>query len=62
MVLLIRAILIGLIIYLLVRSFVRYWENDSIENREQDQESKGNKIKRVSKDVGEFVDYEEIKD
>lgn len=60
--LLIRVILIGLIIYLLVRSFVRYWGNESIDNSDQDQDTRGNKIKRVSKDVGEFVDYEEIKD
>lgn len=62
MMLLIRVILIGLIIYLLVRSFVRYWGNESIDNSDQDQDTRGNKIKRVSKDVGEFVDYEEIKD
>ena len=58
MILLLRVFLIGLIIYLLVRSFFIYGK----EQNDQGQD-KGNpqKNKKISKDVGEFIDYEEIK-
>lgn len=57
MVLLLRVFLIGLIIYLLTRSFFMYGRSD------KDQEQVGNKSKKdkkISKDTGEFVDYEEV--
>ncbi len=57
MVILLRVFLIGLIIYLLVRSFFMYGRSDN------DQEQDGNKSKKgkkISKDTGEFVDYEEV--
>lgn len=57
---LIRYLLIGLIVYLLVRSFVRFGDSSS---RTQDG-IKGNDKqngKKVSKEIGEYVDYEEVK-
>lgn len=59
MTLLIRFVLIAIIIYLLVRSFVMYFaENDTSEH---DHESRKNsKSKGVSKKVGEYVDYEDV--
>jgi hypothetical protein len=57
MVILLRVFLIGLIIYLLVRSFFMYGRSDN--DQEQDgKKSKNNK--KISKDTGEFVDYEEV--
>ncbi len=57
MTLLLRVFLIGLIIYLLVRSFFLYGKD------ENDYERKNTKAgKRISKDTGDFIDYEEIKD
>ncbi len=60
---LIRFALITLIIYLIIRSFVRYTIGDKppAKGHETDFSSK-NKDKGVSKDVGEYIDYEEIKD
>ena len=57
MVFLLRVFLIGLIIYLLVRSFFMYGRSDN------DQELDGKKSKngkKISKDTGEYVDYEEV--
>ena len=58
---LIRFILISLIIYLLARSFVRYWEEDKPSKR-MPEPDKGSKInsKGISKEVGEYIDYEEV--
>jgi large-conductance mechanosensitive channel len=63
MILLIRFILVGMIIYLLVRSFARYFAEEKEEHRyREDESSKEQKQKGVSKEVGEYIDYEEIKD
>lgn len=56
---LLRIFLIGLIIYLLFRSFFRYF-NTGEESREAHEEKGSADIKKISKDVGEYVDYEEI--
>ena len=57
---LIRYLLIGLIVYLLVRSFVRF--GDGSDSRQQGVKSDDKKTgKKVSKEVGEYVDYEEVK-
>jgi large-conductance mechanosensitive channel len=61
MTLLIRFVLISIIIYLIIRSFARYFQ----ELTSSGQKDKGNtkddpKSKGVSKDVGEYVDYEEV--
>ena len=58
---LIRAILISLIFYLIIRSFLRSLVVNESENRKPEPEKKNNvTIKRVSKEVGEYVDYEEV--
>ena len=58
---LVRFVLISLIIYLIIRSFIRYGkvEEPTISRPEPE---KGSKIdsKRVSKEIGEYVDYEEV--
>jgi hypothetical protein len=57
---LIRYLLIGLIVYLLVRSFVRF--GDGSGNRQQGVKSEDKQTgKKVSKEIGEYVDYEEVK-
>lgn len=58
MVILLRVFLIGLVVYLLVRSFFVYGreENDTEKNRKNSKSGK-----RISKDTGDFVDYEEVK-
>jgi hypothetical protein len=59
---LIRYLLIGLIVYLIVRSFHIFREgsehSDKIRNSQEAKKAEG---KKVSKSVGEYVDYEEIK-
>jgi len=58
---LIRFALIGLIIYLLVRSFMR---NGSEYSQSSTNQNPGNKenhtVKKVSKKIGEYVEYEEV--
>lgn len=61
MTLLIRFILVSIIIYLIIRSFSRYFQemdSNTIE-REPKQESKTGS-KGVSKEIGEYTDYEEV--
>ncbi len=61
MILLIRFILITIIIYLLVKSFVRFFNYQEPEEDLRGKNSKsGNKVKGVSKEIGEYVDYEEV--
>jgi len=64
MTLLIRTILVFLIIYLLVRSFVRFFaeESDALDRKEQRRKEAEAKNKGVSKKIGEYVDYEEVDD
>jgi large-conductance mechanosensitive channel len=58
---LIRFILVGIIIYLLVRSFVRYFAEQETETRKSGQDNRNEaKTKGVSKEIGEYVDYEEV--
>jgi hypothetical protein len=57
---LIRYLLIGLIVYLLVRSFVRF--GGGSDNSQQGVKSNDKQTgKKVSKEIGEYVDYEEVK-
>jgi hypothetical protein len=57
--LLIRYFLIGLIIYLIIRSFIRYgMEDDQPVRHDQGNQTKRNK--KVSKEIGEYIDYEEV--
>ena len=60
MILLLRVILIGLIIYLLLRSFVRYYQSDEAIPDNSSNQNKTIKGKKVSKEVGEYIDYEEV--
>jgi hypothetical protein len=57
---LIRYLLIGLIVYLIVRSLVRFGGGP---DRKQDGNKSNDKQagKKVSKEIGEYIDYEEVK-
>jgi large-conductance mechanosensitive channel len=61
MILLIRFILVFIIIYLLVRSFSRYFNEvkSPSQDRQKENESKS-KAGGISKEIGEYVDYEEV--
>ena len=63
MILLIRIGLICLIGYLIARSFARYGE-DGTKSSEPGNGIKEEKTpsKKISKKVGEYIDYEELKD
>lgn len=58
----IRFILICLIVYLLVKGFVRslYLEDPPQRNPEPPETRKKTSTKKVSKEVGEYIDYEEV--
>ena len=59
---LIRFILISLAIYLIIRSLIRYGaeEKPSVNTRGPDSTSRtGSKV--VSKKIGEYIDYEDVK-
>jgi hypothetical protein len=59
---LVRYILIGLIVYLIVRSFVRYSVGDRPTASQEGQDKNGKQVtKKVSKEIGEYIDYEEVK-
>lgn len=62
MVLLIRFILVAIIIYLIVKSFVRFFEEEkrSSQNRHENNYTGNSGSKGVAKDVGEYIDYEEV--
>jgi large-conductance mechanosensitive channel len=57
----IRFVLISFIVYLIVRSFTRYWKEEvsSGANPQADAGIREDK-KKVSKKVGEYIDYEEL--
>lgn len=58
---LIRFALIGLIVYLLVRSFMKFGEEDNQSSKNKDpQKDDSFTTKKVSKKIGEYVDYEEV--
>jgi len=62
MTLLIRVILISLIIYLIIRSFVRYSSHEDNTEHPGDPENRGPKSKKgIPKEIGEYIDYEETK-
>ena len=58
---LIRIILIGLIIYLIARMVNRYFEisKDSGDESGQDKKNTSGR-KKISKDTGEYIDYEDL--
>jgi hypothetical protein len=55
----VRFFLIGLIVYLIIRSFMRLGEKSETER--QKEKFDHNETKKVSKNIGEYVDFEEIK-
>jgi len=58
---LIRFVLVSLIIYLIIRSFRRYGEEEEPSIRRSEPEKKSKiSSKGVSKEIGEYVDYEEV--
>ena len=58
---LIRIILIGLIIYLIGRMFVRFFEISKDSGHESGQDKKNTTgSKKISKDTGEYIDYEDL--
>jgi large-conductance mechanosensitive channel len=59
---LVRFVLIGIIVYLIIRSFSRYGEESKPPGNISEPEKSDNQGKKVSKEIGEYVDYEEIKD
>jgi len=62
MTLLIRVVLISLIVFLLIRSFIRYWAEGDNSGQKEEKESTARKTKKgVPKEIGEYVDYEELK-
>ena len=59
---LVRYILIGLIVYLIVRSFLRFGGGNGHSVHQNGQDKKSNQAsKRISKETGEYIDYEEVK-
>lgn len=59
MVLLIRFVLISLIIYLIVRSFKRYDRSGAGNDKQGHRHNPVNE-RKVSKEAGEYIDYEEV--
>jgi hypothetical protein len=58
---LVRYILIGLIIYLIVRSFLKYGGGDGHSVHQNAGNKKSQITKKISKETGEYIDYEEIR-
>jgi len=56
MILLLRVFLIGLIFYLIFRSFSQFAGNGDKTTGSREKAEKG---KHISKDTGEYIDYEE---
>jgi CRISPR/Cas system CMR-associated protein Cmr3 (group 5 of RAMP superfamily) len=57
-----RYILICIIGYLIVRSFIRWGEEKKSSAGKRFRENKNKETdKKISKEVGEYIDYEEIK-
>ena len=59
---LIRYFLICIIGFLIIRFFVKFGQEDksSVDNKKADNKDKV-PPKKVSKEIGEYIDYEEIK-
>ena len=58
---LIRFFLIGLIVYLILRAFTKYSEaKASTGNRTENEKEKNTPGKKVSKEIGEYIDYEDV--
>lgn len=57
----IRILLYGLIFLLVIRMINSAFRSKPEEKKKSNIKTDGKKKKRVSKDVGEYVDYEEVK-
>jgi hypothetical protein len=58
---LIRLILIGMIVYLIVRSLIRYGKDETLSARSDESDKKNKAVnKKISKKIGEYIDYEEV--
>jgi large-conductance mechanosensitive channel len=58
---LIRFLLVSLIVYLVIRSFLRFTNEQESSKLKKDPDNDSNlPNKKVSKEVGEYIDYEEI--
>jgi hypothetical protein len=59
---LIRFLLIGLIVYLIVRSFTNFSDGHGSSGGQKGPDGGGKQPnKKVSKGIGEYIDYEEVK-
>lgn len=57
-----RFILIGLIVYLIVRSITRYGNGHGPTGTASRPDKDGKPVnKKISREIGEYVDYEEIR-
>ena len=57
-----RLFLVFLVIFLIIRSFIVYGEGDKKSERKKDLNNiKPGDNKRISKEIGEYIDYEEVK-
>ena len=60
---LVRILLISLIVYLIIRSFIKHGQDNEPERPFSKTEGKGEpETRKISKSVGEYVDYEELKE
>jgi large-conductance mechanosensitive channel len=58
---LIRFFLISLIVYLIVRSFIRFSNEEEPSRLNKEPDKKNNiPVKKISKEVGEYIDYEDV--
>ena len=58
---LVRFLLIGLIVYLIIRSFLKYGKDkEPVTGQQQPGDTGKNESKKISKSVGEYVDFEEL--
>jgi large-conductance mechanosensitive channel len=58
---LIRYLLICVIGYLIIRSFVKFGQQKSSQERREPVRKDKEAQKKVSKEIGEYIDYEEVK-
>lgn len=58
---LVRILLVCLIIYLIIRSFLRYGEEmDGLNQKKEPDNTSFRNNKKIPKEVGEYIDYEEV--
>jgi len=60
MIIIIRFVLISVIIYLIIRSFANFGKEEDHASAKSDSVDRNDTGKKISKEIGEYVDYEEI--